>query len=120
MIKFVFNPFGSFISEFSSFCQFLLSYLKKKIVSVSKFFETNKNTLVKLFTIKRGRYNRPFMHLAAMGVLGIGVMVSPFLAETYPVFSQNQENSIRIGSAAAQESIIVGANVFQTDISEKP
>ena len=120
MIKFVFGPLGSVVSEFSSFCQFFLSYLKKKIITVSSFFEKNKNTLVKLFTIKRGRYNRPFMHLAAMGVLAIGVMVSPFLAETYPVFSQNKENTLQIGSAAAAESIIVGANVFQTDISEKP
>lgn len=60
------------------------------------------------------------MHLAAMGVIGIGVVASPFLAETYPVFSQNQENTLQIGSPAASGSIIVGANVFQTDISQKP
>lgn len=60
------------------------------------------------------------MHLAAMGVLGIGVIVSPFLAETYPVFAGNQANVLQIGSPAVQESIIVGANVFQTDISQKP
>ena len=120
MIKFVFTPLGSVIAEFSSFCQFFFSYLKKKIIVVSNFFEKNKNTLVKLFTIKRGRYNRPFMHLAAMGVLGVGVMLSPFLAETYPVFSQNKNNTLQIGSPALRDSIIVGANVFQTDISDKP
>ena len=119
-IKFSLSPIRSSFSEFSSFFQFFLSYLKKKVIVISKFFETNKNGLVKLFTMKRGRYNRPFMHLAAMGVIGIGVIVSPFLAETYPVFSQNQENTLQIGSPAATGSIIVGANVFQTDISQKP
>lgn len=120
MVRFDLSVFGSIISEFSSFCQFFFQYLKKKVISISNFFETNKNVLVKLFTIKRGRYNRPFMHLAAMVVLGIGVMVSPFLAETYPIFSKSKENALRISSPATQQSIIVGADVFQTDISQKP
>lgn len=120
MIKPSLSFLSFIISEFYSFCQFFFSYLKKKVIVISNFFETNKNILVKLFTIKRGRYNRPFMHLAAMGVLGVGVMVSPFLAETYPIFSPIKENALRIGSSAAQESIIVGADVFQTEISQKP
>ncbi|MBI2049694.1 M23 family metallopeptidase [Candidatus Roizmanbacteria bacterium] len=120
MVKIDFSFLGSISSEFSSFCQFFFLYLKKKVISISNFFEENKNTLVKLFTIKRGRYNRPFMHLTAMAVLGIGVMVSPFLAETYPIFSPNKGESLQIGSPATQQSIIVGANVFQTDISQKP
>ena len=120
MVRFDLSVLGSLFSEFSSFCQFFFEYLKKKVIVISNFFETNKNVLVKLFTIKRGRYNRPFMHLAAMGVLGLGVMVSPFLAETYPIFSKSKENALQISSPAAAQSIIVGADVFQTDISQKP
>jgi len=69
--------------------------------------------------MKRGRYNRPFMHIAAMGVLGIGVIVSPFLADTYPIF-ENQQNNLQITSPNSKESISVSSDVFQTVNSSKP
>ncbi len=70
--------------------------------------------------MKRGRYNRPFLHLSAMAVLAIGIIASPFLAETYPIFSSNAANNLQISSPSSGSSIIVGDNVFQTDISQKP
>lgn len=76
--------------------------------------------MVKLFTMKRGRYNRPFMHVAAMGVLGVGVIVSPFLADTYPIFSGNTTNALQISSSTSAASIAVDADIFQTSISSKP
>jgi len=54
-----------------------------------------------------------------MFVLGIGVFVAPFLADTYPVFSSKASNSLLISSDTS-ESIIVGENVFETNISKKP
>ena len=83
-------------------------------------FEKNKNILVKFFTMKRGRYNRPFLHLTAMSVLGIGVLIAPFLTDTYPVFSSNASISAKLASDAQEQSIIIDNNVFQTDISQKP
>lgn len=65
---------------------------------------------------KRGKYNRPFLHLATFGVLALGVVVGPFLANTYPVFSSNNQNTPQ----EISQSITVGDNVFQTSISEKP
>jgi len=59
------------------------------------------------------------MHIAAMGVLGVGVIVSPFLADTYPLF-EGQQNNIAISSPNAKESIIVSSDVFQTVQSVKP
>lgn len=70
--------------------------------------------------MKRGRYSRPFLHLSTMGVLTIGVIVAPFLASTYPVFSQNATTAAQIASPSQGQSIVVGENVFQTDISQKP
>lgn len=70
--------------------------------------------------MKRGRYSRPFLHLSTMGVLTIGVIVAPFLASTYPVFSQNATTAAKIASPLQGQSIVVGENVFQTDISQKP
>ncbi|MBI2031745.1 MAG: M23 family metallopeptidase [Candidatus Levybacteria bacterium] len=110
--------FPQFISEFIIFFRFLLSYLKKKIITWYIFFERNKNILVKFFTMKRGRYNRSFLHFSAAGVLGIGIILAPFLASTYPVFSTNA--SVKIDSPSTSQSIIVGENSLQTEISEKP
>jgi murein DD-endopeptidase MepM/ murein hydrolase activator NlpD len=103
------------------FGSFFFFYLKRKIVVFSRSFERNKNVLVKFFLMKRGRYNRPFLHLTTMGVLGVGVLLAPFLADTYPIFSSNASTLLDIEKAgAAQQSIVVGENVFQTEISEKP
>jgi len=119
MIKSSLSFFVTGFSDFSKFSKFFLSYLKKKIITASVSFESNKNNLVRLFTIKRGRYNRPFMHIAAMGVLGIGVIVTPFLADTYPMFA-GQGNSLAISSPNSKESIVVSSDVFQTIKSARP
>lgn len=119
MIKPSFNFFVAGFSDFSKFCQFFFLYLKKKILALSVVFETHKNSLVKLFMMKRGRYNRPFMHIAAMGVLGIGVIISPFLADTYPLF-EGQQNGLQISSPNFKESIAVSNDVFQTIQSVRP
>ncbi|MDZ4227866.1 MAG: M23 family metallopeptidase [Candidatus Levybacteria bacterium] len=59
------------------------------------------------------------MHIAAMGVLGIGVIISPFLADTYPIF-EGQENNVAISMPSSKESIIVSGDVFQTIKSSRP
>src|SRR3989344_5527910 len=112
------NLLSKFFSELSPFLFFFYSYIKKKILILSVFFEKNKNTLVKLFTIKRGRYNRSFLHFAAMVVLGIGVLLTPFLASTYPVFLSSAASNLDFPSQA--QSIVVGEDVFKTDVSQKP
>lgn len=103
--------------DFLGFVSFFSLYLKKKILNSSLYFESQKNNIVKLFIVKRGRYSRPFLHLATMGVLVLGVILAPFLAHTYPVFSSNNE-SLSFGEG--EQSILVGENVFETDISKKP
>src|SRR3989338_5044736 len=112
------NFFSKFFSELYLFLSFFYSYIKKKIISASIFFENNKNTMVKLFTIKRGRYNRSFLHFAIMAVLGIGVLLAPFLANTYPVLLSRAASNLDFPSQT--QSIIVGEDVLKTDISQKP
>ena len=107
-------------THFWSFLEYFFYYSKKKIIDFSHLFERNKNRLVKFFLMKRGRYNRPFLHLTTMGVLGLGVLVAPYLADTYPIFASNA-SSVDLKDASSQEqSIIVGENVFQTIRSDKP
>lgn len=68
--------------------------------------------------MKRGRYNRPFLHFATMGVLGFGVLIAPLLADTYPVFSSDTPSQ-QVLVASEQQSIEVGEDIFATQISQK-
>lgn len=106
--------------QFSKFTAFFSSYLKQKILSSSLFFESNKNFLVRMFTMKRGRYARPFLHIVTMLVLGLGVIFSPVLASTYPVFSPSSGESPNVDASPEAQSIVVGENVFGTQVSQKP
>lgn len=112
-------PVKKFIDNLPVFVNFFYAFLKNKLVGSSTVFESYKNILVKFFMMKRGRYSRPFLHLSALAVLTIGVIVAPFLASTYPVFSQDSA-STKISSPSSSQSIVVGENVFQTSISQKP
>lgn len=107
-------------SLFIEFSLYFFHYLRKKVVVFFAFFERYKNVLVRFFLMKRGRYNRPFLHITAMIVLAAGVLLAPFLADSYPVFSNNTSSALRAHSNASAQSIIVGDNAFQTNISDKP
>jgi murein DD-endopeptidase MepM/ murein hydrolase activator NlpD len=115
----IFLPAQKFFAAFPKFLNFVSHYFKERLVSSSIIFEANKNILVKFFMIKRGRYSRPFLHLATMGVLTLGVIIAPFLASTYPVFSQSASVSAKINSPS-NSSIAVGEDVFGTQVSQKP
>jgi murein DD-endopeptidase MepM/ murein hydrolase activator NlpD len=115
------NPLDRFLIQFSQFSAFFSLYVKKKIVTFSIYFEKNKNLIVRFFMMKRGRYTRPFLHISAIALLGIGIILSPIVAGTYPVFSQSSGSSTEIASSSnQQQSITVGDNVFSTNISQKP
>jgi len=108
------------VKEIAEFFSFFFFYLKRKILVFSHRFEKHKNILVKFFLMKRGRYNRPFLHIATMGVLFVGVMLAPFLAETFPIFSTRTSVLDLASDSASKQSILVGEEVFQTNISAKP
>ena len=103
------------------FTKFLSLYTEKHIKRAFGGFETQKNTVVKFFMMKRGRYNRPFLHIATIGLLGVGIMITPILADTYPIFSSNAQQLQRIPSPnSTDQSIEADQNVFNTNISDKP
>lgn len=117
VLKFKTALFSSLVFAFLKFTTF---YFHRKIILLATAFESIKNRIVKFFIMKRGRYNRPFLHLIAMSVMGVGVLLAPVLAETYPIFSPQTPLASDITLANAEESITVGEDVFQTKISQKP
>lgn len=116
----VFVFFKQFLTEVKDFFSYFSYYLKRKVLGFSSWFEKNKNRLVKLFMMKRGRYNRPFLHLTTMGFLIIGVLIAPFLADTFPIFASTNPQLTLAASASEKESVLTGQDVFQTHESAKP
>lgn len=114
------RPTHHFLADCRDFFTFFFYYIQRKTVISSRTFERNKNRLVKFFMTKRGRYNRPFLHMTTMGVLAIGVLVAPTLADTYPIFSSRNTSVLGAAIAAAPQSINVDQNVFETKESSKP
>lgn len=109
------------LAVFGKFLEFLTFYMQRKVVRYSYRFEAGKNRIVKFLMMKRGRYNRPFLHVAAMTLIGIGVLIAPYLADTYPVFSPQNSFTQRIAAAEPErQSVIAGEDVFQTAVSQKP
>ena len=100
--------------------RYLSHYLRKKITKMVVNFEDKKDILVRFLLMKRGRYNRPFLHIATMGVLGVGILVGPFLADTYPIFSSSAAAVSRTPSPAQEQSLTADTDVFQTNVSQKP
>lgn len=107
--------------DLGSFGDFFFRYSQVNIVNFFLFLEQEKNILVKFFMMKRGRYNRPFLHIATMGMLGVGVMITPILADTYPVFGSTSAEVNKLPAPdTQQQSLTADQNVFQTNISQKP
>lgn len=76
--------------------------------------------LVKFFIMKRGRYNRPFLHFTTLSVLGVGVLIAPLLADTYPIFASKDGVNHLPSPSTQQRLILADQNVFETKISTKP
>ncbi len=105
---------------FWEFLVFLFSYFRTKIVTAFISFEKYKNRLVRFFLVKRGRYNRPFLHFATMLVLFLGVLIGPFLADTYPIFASSDTGVLGVEAENEAQSIEVSSDVFETKDSKKP
>lgn len=116
----IFSLIKIILKDFSEFTEFLIYYFRRKIFLFSQGFEKNKNLLVKIFLMKRGRYNRPFLHLSTMAVLGSGILIAPYLAETYPIFASEATASLNLTQAQTKQSIFAEEDIFQTNISDKP
>lgn len=110
------NLFWKLLGEFF---HALFVYSKSRLSLAGHFFERHKNIFVRFLLMKRGRYNRPFLHLSAMSVMAVGVVIGPFLADTYPVFSSTPSLLEQVGRLEEQ-SIAVDEDVFQTHVSQRP
>lgn len=117
----VFSQIGSGLVQLiklsASFISFFYQYLRFHLLEIVSIAESTKNTLVRFFMMKRGRYSRPFLHFATISVLGLGIMIAPFLTDTFPLFASSNSGLDKTPSPNSQQSIAVDTNVFQTSVS---
>lgn len=106
-----------FAHDFADFSRFFYGYNTAKVVAFSRLFEGNKNRVVKNVLIKRGKRNRMFLHLSAMGVLTVGITISPFISDS-ELLSKGTTELVYAQEEA--ESVLAAEDVFHTTASEKP
>jgi len=105
----------TYIQLIGEFLSFLSLYLRGHLFELIIILEASKNFIVRFFQMKRGRYTRPFLHVSTIMVLGIGIMIAPLLADTFPLFASSASALDKTPSPNAKEqSIAVDTNVFQT------
>ncbi|HRN96348.1 MAG TPA: peptidoglycan DD-metalloendopeptidase family protein [Candidatus Levybacteria bacterium] len=104
-----------FSREIGEFSRFFYNYNTAKVSSFSRIFEGNKNRMVKNVLIKRGKRNRMFLHVSAMGVLSVGITISPLISDS-DLLSEGKAELIY----AQEESVLAAEDVFHTQESEKP
>lgn len=94
-------------------------YIERKLGTFGNWFEKHKSVVVDLLMIKRGSYQRPFLHFSLGALLVIGLMSAPVLASRYPgdvpsTLSQYEPPSAVLSSLDLTEYGV------QTKFSEKP
>lgn len=109
-----------FFKEFFYFLSFVLFYTQKKLRIGGLKIETVKGVFIQAVLAKRGKYKRPFLHVGMMGLLGIGVVIGPFLATSYPLISAESDLSQVESLSETPLSITDTEGIFQTQISQKP
>jgi murein DD-endopeptidase MepM/ murein hydrolase activator NlpD len=55
-----------------------------------------------------------------MGVLSVGILIAPFLADTYPIFAAKSPVFAQQSDRQSATTIEVGQDVFETELSQKP
>jgi len=100
----------SFLEEFLAFLKSLFFYLKKHSYQLFSHFEVVKDWLVNKLYKQRGRWARPFEHLSFVGLVILGLLLAPVIAQSYAEHTTGGSFPVVLG--VTTEPV--------TDISEKP
>ncbi len=101
----------SILQDFLAFIKALFLYFRKRLHTSFFRFEGGKGWLVDRLYKQRGRWSRPFEHVSFAGLVILGILLAPVIAQSYTdrTFSQ--------GSVAMVLGVTTEAS---TEISEKP
>jgi murein DD-endopeptidase MepM/ murein hydrolase activator NlpD len=110
---------GSTIEEFFEYLGAWYRYLRLRGGQAFFRFEKQKNWLVDKLMLKRGRYQRPFIHTGMTLLVLLGVMLTPYVAQNYPGLAKNPWEEAESPSAALV-SVTEADPRMTTQVSEKP
>ena len=101
----------SFLSEIRQFVLALFFYTKKRFLRAFFRFEHSKDWLVDKLYKQRGRWARPFEHVSFVGLIILGTLLAPVIAESYQTSR----------ASAGTVPIVLGVTTeATTEISQKP
>ena len=99
------DDFVKIADELKVFSKELLSYLNKKLHFSYIHLEENKNAFVSSLYKQRGRLSRKLIHTGMAGLVGVGMMIAPVIAQEFPGRSVNPwevEGSPQVLSATSE------------------
>jgi murein DD-endopeptidase MepM/ murein hydrolase activator NlpD len=109
----------STFEEFLDYLQAWYKYLRLRAGQIFFHFEAQKDWLVDKLMLKRGRYQRPFIHTGMTLLVLLGIMLTPFVAQNYPGLAKNPWEEAESPSAALM-SATEADPCMSTQVSEKP
>ncbi len=99
------------VKDLSSYLKFLKLYFRKRVYGWFSKFELFKDTIVDLLYKKRGKYTRPFLHFATIGLIFLAITIGP------AVFSGSDDQD-QVSSNSVLTSTAYGSNFFTQQAEE--
>lgn len=107
----------------SDFKEFLLAWYRFLIVRFYlsvRHFEKGKSLAAEKLYEGRGKLARPFIHSGMAGLVVLGVLLAPIIANSFPAFSEQSFAQTPPPSAVLSSATEADAVAASTNISDKP
>lgn len=95
-------------------------YVQRNVVRLTRWFETQKDTVVDILMARRGMYQRPFMHFSIVVLFTAGIVSAPILADTYPGMKISADVETYTPPSAVVSSLDLSEYGVETRVSQKP
>ncbi|MEK7165719.1 MAG: peptidoglycan DD-metalloendopeptidase family protein [Patescibacteria group bacterium] len=107
----------SWVREFGEFIRIAAHYVQKRGYQGWVWLEAKKDIVVSFLVTKRGIYQRPFLHSSFFSLIGVGIVIAPIIATSYPSqAAQGLENFIPPSAVLSS----LDNQEFSTEESSKP
>lgn len=85
------DSLSSLITDLRMFLRAWIHFWYKRIYRIFSVFEFIKRLGAKVLYRQRGRFARPFVHSAMMGIIALAITLAPVLASSFPGVEANED-----------------------------
>lgn len=89
-------------ADFKQFIAGWWGFWFKKLYKIFAVLEKAKDLIAQGLYRQRGRFARPFVHAAMGGVVAMGIVLAPVLANSFPGIEENQASQYQAGADVMQ------------------